>query len=69
MILINNENREKAKELYPEGPARIVSNLRPEENDLFGLEVGENPELLVAGSRVHFVLENYALLNGWKIKK
>jgi hypothetical protein len=69
MILIDNENRDKARELYHECPARIVHNLHPEEHDLFGLEVGDNPELLVAGSRVHFVLENYALLNGWKIKK
>ena len=44
MILIDNEKRDKARELYPEGPARIISNRHPEEYDLFGLEVGDDPE-------------------------
>ena len=70
MFIVNSENRDTAKRLYPQGPAWIVRKRNaansPGEKSYI-LYLGERPGLVVAIANNRILLVEYAQKQGWQV--
>ena len=71
MFIVNSENRDAAKQLYPQGPAWIArggtfDNLTGEKS--FVLCLGEGSGLVVAIASNRSLLVEYAQKQGWQVR-